>query len=502
MVADNSKRRNKKYGIRHGRFLRYMKCSWALKTFAFLNPEAMTTDTMDMSEVDIHQKPLKIQRTPKDLVPVEDLSEIFMESSFGQIDFEKQYSSAYFIRLEVLRDSIMQAARLKWIESGKVKAANLVGHVKSYKGNDGDIILVGVLFKDMSLKPNVLSDIQNNLRISDQFMDSRSVDEIAHKLAEKDTLFLEDMEARLQLVFPDRSVVDSLTTGVVVAVLGAVNTQGFFEVKDFALPGYLQPDALPVSEREPAYIGFLSGLRIGSTATNPLALQMLRDFVMGLSGGVHERELASKIARIVVAGDTLFVSAEKDSTGSALAEADIFLSELASVVPLDVMSGPRDPVNYCLPQQPLHSGLFPEARRYGNMTVRMNPFKAKVGEMVILGTSGQNVSDVFQYTNAESGMDALALIGQSRYLAPTAPDTLACYPFTIKDPLVLSASNGPVPHLLFAGNQVQTETKLVANGHLRLACVADFSVKPSMLLVNINDLSDTRVISFDTPDSV
>jgi DNA polymerase delta subunit 2 len=224
---------------------------------------------------------------------------------------------------------------------------------------------------------------------------------------------------------------------------------------------------------------------------------MLRDFVMGISGDI---ELSSKITRLVIAGDSLFVSTEKDSTGSALAEADIFLSELASVVPVDVMSGPRDPVNFCLPQQPLHSGLFPEARKYGNMTVRTNPFKAAINDLVMLGTSGQNVTDIIQYTNIEKGIDALDLISQGRYLAPTAPDTLACYPFTVKDPLIVSESNGPVPHLLFAGNQMQTETKLVANDQIRLACVADFSVCPSMLLVNINNIADARIVTFDVPD--
>ena len=35
-----------------------------------------------------------------------------------------------------------------------------------------------------------------------------------------------------------------------------------------------------------------------------------------------------------------------------------------------------------------------------------------------------------------------------------------------------------------------------------LASVADFSVNPSLLLVNIRDLSDVRVVSFDVPRDI
>ena len=40
---------------------------------------------------------------------------------------------------------------------------------------------------------------------------------------------------------------------------------------------------------------------------------------------------------------------------------------------------------------------------------------------------------------------------QWRHLAPTAPDTLPCYPFCDTDPFVL----GECPHVYFVGNQVR-----------------------------------------------
>jgi len=461
----------------------------------------MTTDMkIDMSTVEIPRRPAKIARTVGRF-QFEDLSDSYKESSFGQIDFEKQYASVYFIRLETLREAIIESAKRQWVESGRIALSHLVGYVKSYKAVEGDIVLVGVLFKEMCLKPNVLDDIQNNLKISEQFMNCPSAAEIRHQISETDVLYLEDMEARLQLVFSDKSKIDSLPTGLVVAVLGRINSQGFFEVKDITLPGALAPQPVTAEPNDPAYVALISGLQIGSPKTNPLVLQLLRDYLMGLSISESERNVSSKIVRVVIAGDTLTVSSDKDPTASALAEADTYLAQIASVVPVSLMSGPRDPVNYCLPQQPLHSGLLPEARRYGNLTVHTNPFRFKLGNMVFLGTSGQNVSDVVQFTNIDSALDALDLIVQARYLAPTAPDTLGSYPFTTLDPFVLQNNNDLNPHVVFAGNQPENAYKLLPNGNLMIATVSNFSIRPEILLVNVNDIKDVRRVRFDVQDS-
>jgi DNA polymerase delta subunit 2 len=456
----------------------------------------MTTDTMmDLSNVDIHERPPKAQRISSSL-QYEDLSDAFEEASFGQIDFEKQYASAYFVRLESLRSSISEAAAAKWVSTGMLESSKLVGHIKNYKSGEGCIALVGILFKDMKLKPSVLQDIQDNIKISDQFIDYPQVSSLVHKVSDDDVVFLEDMEARLQLVFADKREIDGLPTGVVIAVLGHVNDHGFFEVRDFCLPGYVLPEPIVSQPGADSYVAIVSGLMVGSPQTDPLALQLLRDFLLGTSAISQGVELSSRIARLIVAGDSLYSSPERDPTASALSDADIFFAEIASVIPVDIMSGPRDPTNYCMPQQPLHSGLLPEARRYKNLTVHTNPYKFKLGSLVFLGTSGQNVSDVVQYTNASDGLEALDLIARSRYLAPTAPDTLGCYPFTTVDPMVI---RNPVPHVLFTGNQMKTGFQLMADEQLCIASIADFSVAPSIMLINTRDFKDTKIINLNAP---
>ena len=140
--------------------------------------------------------------------------------------------------------------------------------------------------------------------------------------------------------------------------------------------------------------------------------------------------------------------------------------------------------------------MFPEARRYKNLSVRTNPYKFKVDDVCVLGTSGQNVTDVLQYTSAADGLEALDTIARCRYLAPTAPDTLACYPFTTIDPLVMADD---APTYLIAANQSETKVKHVADGRQCLATVADFCVSPSLLLVNIHNVKDVKIVRFSAP---
>jgi DNA polymerase delta subunit 2 len=147
-------------------------------------------------------------------------------------------------------------------------------------------------------------------------------------------------------------------------------------------------------------------------------------------------------------------------------------------VPVDVMPGPEDPSNYTLPQQPLHHCLLPRAARYSTVRLVTNPFEAWVGRRLLLGCSGQTIEDMLKYTRVETGpegegngvteADAMEVDAASRpavdpvhrlledtlrwrHMAPTAPDTLPCYPFCDSDPFVLEEC----PHVYFCGNQVR-----------------------------------------------
>lgn len=82
-----------------------------------------------------------------------------------------------------------------------------------------------------------------------------------------------------------------------------------------------------------------------------------------------------------------------------------------------------------------------------------------------------------------------------RHLVPTAPDTLAAYPFNNADPFLMEAA----PHVLFAGNQPEFATRLV-EGHegqaVRVVAVPRFSTTGCVVLLNLDTLA-CHPITFD-----
>lgn len=86
-----------------------------------------------------------------------------------------------------------------------------------------------------------------------------------------------------------------------------------------------------------------------------------------------------------------------------------------------------------------------------------NPHEFEVDGLQFLGTSGQNVEDVYKYSTREDRLEILEAILQWGHLVPTAPDTLGSYPFSMDDPFLLDSA----PHVLFAGNQPSFQTGVV-----------------------------------------
>ncbi len=74
-----------------------------------------------------------------------------------------------------------------------------------------------------------------------------------------------------------------------------------------------------------------------------------------------------------------------------------------------------------------------------------------------LGTAGQTVDNMKMVMKENvPTMDIMKKTLAWRHIAPTAPDTLACFPFAAEDPFILESS----PHVYFCGNQDKFETCL------------------------------------------
>lgn len=191
----------------------------------------------------------------------------------------------------------------------------------------------------------------------------------------------------------------------------------------------------------------------------------------GMLGSTSEQQgMARRVVAAVVAGG-LVGSLDGGGDGAPtlqrraaqlnpvpLRDLDMLLTQLCAAMPVVLMPGSGDPTNYVLPQQPLHRALLPGAASFpGSLHRCPNPCEFEVAGVNFVGTSGQNVDDLWRNTAASDRMDLLEALARSRHLAPTAPDTLASYPFYQSDPFVLERA----PHVLFAGNQPEFGTRMV-----------------------------------------
>ena len=180
---------------------------------------------------------------------------------------------------------------------------------------------------------------------------------------------------------------------------------------------------------------------------------------------------------------------------------DQFLTTVSAAIPTDLMPGRDDPCNFLLPQQRFHPCMLPQSTKLSSLNLCTNPYCCDVDGVRVLGTAGQPLDDMQRYLPGDDRLRTLARSLEFQHLAPTAPDTLGCYPFddAMKDPFVVHEC----PRVFFAGNQPRFESTLVegaAGQRARVVMVPDFSKEPVCVLVNLDTL-DCKTVAFAGLDS-
>lgn len=187
-----------------------------------------------------------------------------------------------------------------------------------------DVVVVGTLYKEMPLKPNVLQEFTSKLQGPPPAR--------ANYCSAEDELVLEDESGRVTLTgvdhlkhqvvtgacgdCPCRDPTHALPSnthptlhhfaaaGVVMAIKGHVGEDGKLQVKDVCTAGV--PMSKPLMERPLAgdgpYVVLLSGLDLGTRAFNPVPLMMLAEYVQGCLGSDADADTVSGIVRVVVCG--------------------------------------------------------------------------------------------------------------------------------------------------------------------------------------------------------
>lgn len=287
---------------------------------------------------------------------------------------------------------------------------------------------------------------------------------------------LEDESGRLRLVGATLAN-EMLVTGCIIAVMGTENANGDFEVVDIRVPDL--PPQVPrwqsflesqekSKEAEGVHVGavgrgrklaIVSGLGFsGSNTEHSLELELLSEFLLGEALDPMSQETVSGISRLLIAGNSIGLdnaavshdtigntrkSAKKygyDSSAynpAPTAHLDDFLTTVLPSLPITILPGSTDPANVSLPQQPIHSAMFPEARVFGFTPGKAggdvspgwfdtvaNPWEGIVEGWRVLATGGQNIDDVFKYVESEDRLAMLEAMCRWRCCAPTAPDTL------------------------------------------------------------------------------
>eukprot|EP00898_Chlorokybus_atmophyticus_P001836 jgi/Chlat1/2653/Chrsp178S02503 len=404
--------------------------------------------------------------------------------------YTQQYAQIYFQRLMLLRRLMEQRVSKQWPNLPVRKILSLEEEV--------DCCVIGTLYKEMALKPCILDDYLKDRSIAPLVKGTKFV-------KPDDALHLEDESGRMRLI---GAAIDTqtLVSGIVIAVRGREKKGGDFEVSEVLLPELPPQPPLP-SPGKDAYVAIVSGLGLGGATASPLHAQLLVDYLTGHLGSPQEQAMSARIVRVIVAGDSLGTSVSsvadpvigpkvQSQVAAQLQEADLTITQLAAAMPIDVLPGSNDPANYSLPQQPLHPCLFQAASHYSSYLAVTNPHECDIGGVRFLGTSGQNVDDIWKYSAQEDRLALMELTLQARHLAPTAPDTLACYPFADREPFIIETC----PHVYYTGNQPSFATKKLMGldgQETRIVLIPRFDQSGTVVLVNLATLK-CHPVTFST----
>ncbi|KAI9781589.1 MAG: hypothetical protein M1835_004269 [Candelina submexicana] len=460
----------------------------------------------------------------------------FVLAKGDQKHYQQQYGDMYFLRLAQLKPAVEEIASEAW--EGVQIAGETVHRVERVLDvRQGELCWVaGTVYMDMPLKPNILDDISK-----DHWIAAPPPREKYISPSGQDQIMLEDESGRLRLMgLPLQT--QMLVTGCIVAVMGTENANGDFEVVDLKVPDLpRQPQRWERDEidgssgkgkggegengkAEGAKIAIVSGLGISGDEANSLTIDLFMEWILGEAAGEGQQEEASKISRLIVAGDSLaeaspIPSREElgkkankkygyDSSAynpAPIAHLDALFATLLPSIPITLLPGASDPANVSMPQQPIHPAMFPHSRAYtaapgstdgpGWFDSVTNPWEGDIDGWRIMGTGGQPIDDVFKYVTGEDRVEMMERLLRWRCGAPTAPDTLWCYPFQDKDQFVIEEC----PHVYFVGNQPKFDTAVIegpAGQSVRLIAVPKFKETGQVVLLDVDSL-DVEIVQFD-----
>lgn len=317
-----------------------------------------------------------------------------------------QYNQTYLQRFNQMKQRLKLQIETRW--GRDIPLPNKIIDVENENYRGRECALIGMLFKDMKLRGSILDDFKDGIPTSLQPM--------ANLASDKDNLILEDQSGRVALIGSLQSLIPELVSGIIIAIKGQINEFGEFVVSDH-LFAYKITDSQPCIPTsildDPPVDGklvlFVSGLSLGSTKEDnihEIALQLLVDFILGKYGDETLTRIASRIARVIIAGDSVVAPDDltfkerfntqknRDSLANPSKQLDLWVAQILGSCPVEIMPGMLDPANVAIPQQPFHPCLFPHSARFNLFERVPNPTQFRLNEIIVAGHAGQPLNDI------------------------------------------------------------------------------------------------------------
>ena len=370
----------------------------------------------------------------------------------------------------------------------------------------------------MEKKPNCLKGMENMYGISkiEKFID------------ESDSLCLEDTSGRVKIDKNKSKInINELVSGIPIALKGNLSDKGIFIADDYIYysPEIKSMDTPMEIETNNAndnknMILFISNLRIGNPnvdeGLSSIARSMIIDFIQNNNLNSKFSEFSKKIKKIILVGCSAYVDQkiEELEKGSFLQMdeykkklniiienytlLDKYLKILSKFIHVDLVNSIEGNDGVYFPEYPNSPLLFLENQVNINaktLNLVPNPYSFNIysnqtkSQKHFLGTSGENINTIMQYTSINEPMDAMEKTLEWGHLAPLAPDTFRIYPYNKEDPLILNK----IPDVYFISGKKSLNHKVIkmksnnGNKDVVLLELPDFSYTFKGVLYNIDN---------------
>ena len=179
-----------------------------------------------------------------------------------------------------------------------------------------------------------------------------------------------------------------------------------------------------------------------------------------------------------------------------------FLNYISNFNYIDLMSSIESNDNLLYPQNPLNKILFTENNKninFSSLKLVPNPYffniKLSNGKNKnFVGTSGENINIIKQYSSYENTIDIMKKNLEWRHLCPINPNYLNLYsPDNKSDPLILQE----LPDVYFTTSEkdFQCEKIIINNKKIILLSLPDFSKTNKCVLYNYEE-DEYKIIEF------